>query len=36
MISARTMVYADLATRDPADLGGLPWVTDGRTSTMPK
>jgi hypothetical protein len=25
------MVYADLATRDPADLGGMPWVTDGRT-----
>ena len=25
------MVYADLATRDPAELGGMPWVTDGRT-----
>jgi hypothetical protein len=25
------LVYADLATRDPADLGGMPWVTDGRT-----
>jgi hypothetical protein len=25
------MVYADLATRDPTDLGGMPWVTDGRT-----
>lgn len=25
------MVYADLATRDPADLGGMPWVADGRT-----
>ena len=25
------MVYADLATRDPADLGGMPWITDGRT-----
>ena len=25
------MVYADLATRDPADLGGMPWVANGRT-----
>ena len=25
------LVYADLATRDPADLGGMPWVTDGHT-----
>jgi len=25
------MVYADLATRDPADLGGMPWIENGRT-----
>ena len=25
------LVYADLATRDPAELGGIPWVKDGRT-----
>jgi hypothetical protein len=25
------MVYADLATRDPAELAGMPWVEDGRT-----
>ena len=25
------LVYADLATRDPAELGGLPWVEDGRS-----
>jgi hypothetical protein len=25
------LIYADLVTRDPADLGGMPWVKDGRT-----
>ena len=25
------MVYADLVTRDPAELGGMPWVENGRT-----
>jgi hypothetical protein len=25
------LVYADLATRDPAELGGMPWVRDGQT-----
>jgi hypothetical protein len=25
------LVYADLATRDPAELGGIPWVKDGLT-----
>jgi hypothetical protein len=25
------LVYADLATRDPAELAGIPWVQDGRT-----
>jgi hypothetical protein len=25
------LIYADLATRDPADLGGMPWVRDGQT-----
>lgn len=25
------LVYADLVTRDPADLGGMPWVKVGRT-----
>ena len=25
------LVYADLATRDPAELGGMPWVEGGRT-----
>jgi hypothetical protein len=24
------MMYADLQTRDPADLGGMPWVQNGR------
>ena len=24
------VVYADLQTRDPADLGGLPWIESGR------
>ena len=24
------LVYADLQTRDPADLGGMPWVENGR------
>jgi hypothetical protein len=24
------VVYADLQTRDPADLGGLPWIENGR------
>ena len=26
------LIYADLVTRDPADLGGMPWVQDGRTT----
>lgn len=26
-----TLAYADLATRDPAELGGMPWVEGGRT-----
>ena len=25
------LVYADLATRDPAELAGMPWVRDGKT-----
>ena len=25
------LIYADLATRDPAELAGIPWVKDGRT-----
>src|SRR6266851_9076032 len=25
------LIYADLATRDPAELAGIPWVRDGRT-----
>jgi hypothetical protein len=25
------LIYADLATRDPAELGGMPWVRDGKT-----
>jgi hypothetical protein len=25
------LVYADLATRDPAELAGLPWIKDGRS-----
>jgi hypothetical protein len=25
------LIYADLVTRDPADLGGMPWVQNGRT-----
>ena len=25
------LIYADLATRDPAELAGIPWVADGRT-----
>jgi hypothetical protein len=25
------LVYTDLATRDPAELGGLPWIEDGRS-----
>ena len=24
------VIYADLQTRDPADLGGLPWIENGR------
>jgi MoxR-like ATPase len=24
------VIFADLQTRDPADLGGLPWIADGR------
>ena len=26
-----SLVYADLATRDPAELAGLPWIKDGRS-----
>ena len=25
------LIYADLATRDPAELAGIPWVQDGKT-----
>jgi hypothetical protein len=25
------LIYADLATRDPAELAGMPWVEDGRS-----
>ncbi len=25
------LIYADLATRDPAELAGIPWVEDGRS-----
>ncbi len=28
------LIYADLVTRDPADLGGMPWIHDGRTTRL--